>query len=319
MYLVGLALLFAALVAAAFAVVEWRKARPILGTPLRRTGERHRFGRLSCQGAICPPVLSCIAPHSGASCIYYEVDVTENGKVHTDRSGEVFYLDDGTGPVAVDPRRGMDVELVTSYRRERRGRTIVERIVPASGDLFVSGTFDRDRVLVGPLVASRRGRRPLAREAVRGVFTGMVGALLAFPAIAILICQHAAGAAMPGAVAPCAILDNATCRGSIHDDDGANVRLDISQAGTFMLTAGNKHAWLALKDASGRVILTNAPGAAAIDLAAGAYTVHISDSMPGHAERITGGLPYHLSVTRAGLQSPAPSIAAVSARPGSGS
>ena len=65
---------------------------------------------------------------AGDPCVYFEIEViqewskhvitedgskTEKGKdtIQTVKSGAVFFVDDGSGPVAIDPRQGMDVEL----------------------------------------------------------------------------------------------------------------------------------------------------------------------------------------------------------------
>ena len=42
------------------------------------------------------------------------------GEARIHRFAELFFVDDGSGPIAVDPREGMDVELDKSFEQAQR-------------------------------------------------------------------------------------------------------------------------------------------------------------------------------------------------------
>lgn len=291
MHAIGVLLLLAALASALYGVGEWRRGRRVIRTPFRRTGDLARLAELgtevSCEGMIqrCLPAL---APCSGQPCLYYEVEVLAGKKrLRFERSGEVFHLDDGTGPIEIDPRDGMEVELTVSHDEVgSNGVRVIERLVPMAGHLYVAGRLDRDRILRGPLLASRHGRRVLAGEMKRNVLTGIVGAFLLFPALALLV------SVPPREVPP------VHEPGRIHDDFGAETMLTITEPGSFIITSGSPRAWIAVEDADAHSLVRNAPGGAMVDLAPGTYTIRVTDSTPGHARTVPGGFPYQLSVTR---------------------
>src|SRR4029079_13129367 len=118
------------------------KGKKILAAPFKKTGEiaqnpgvADAKGIVSCEGAISAQQ-PAMAPCSGTPCVYFEIEViqewkkhviTEDGsKTETGRdtiqcvtSGAVCVVDDGSGPVAIDAREGMDVELDKSFEQEQ--------------------------------------------------------------------------------------------------------------------------------------------------------------------------------------------------------
>jgi hypothetical protein len=294
MQMTGLVLLGIALLATVVGIVQRRKGKLILATPFKRTGEIaanprvvDAAGNVSCEGAVQMQA-PAIAPVSGKACLYYEVELiqewtkavtTEDGVKHetgrstvsTARSGVVFYVNDGSGPIGVDPRQGLDVELDKSFEQEhamsfgevqfggfrahvpapgdgKSGKSvkIVERIVPADGRMFVLGRLDEQRNisksagLTGNLIASRKGRTDLLGKTKRNATIGFVaGALFMLPGGALAAFGQptdADGLSLKG----CQILDEsapgAPCTGKIYGDYGSDVTFTVTKAATFEIT-----------------------------------------------------------------------------------
>lgn len=374
MQMVGFALLGLAFLATLVGFLQRRKGKKILATPFKRTGEIaanprvvDAKGNVSCEGAVQTQA-PAIAPVSGKPCLYYEVELvqewtksvtTEDGMkeetgrttLSTAKSGVVFYVNDGSGPIGVDPRYGMDVDLERSFEQEqsirfgevqfghfrahvppagdgKSGRSVrvIERIVPAGGHMFVLGRLDEQRNitqssgLTGDLIASRRGRHALLGATKRNATIGFVaGALFLLPGGALAALGEPVDIA---ALKGCQILDEsspgAPCTGKIYGDYGSDVTFTVTKAATFEITgappAGKKLPLipkLEVKDAGGKALVKDAPATAKIDLPAGVYTVNIRDSIPGAAKDFKGGFSYELSVKRVS----APAVSSAPAAP----
>lgn len=358
MQYVGFLLIALALLALVIGIVQRGKGKKILAAPFRKTGEiaqnpsvADAKGVVSCEGAVAvqQPVL---APCSGKPCIYYEVEVfqewsktvvTENGtktekgstSVQIVKSGAVFFLNDGSGHVAVDPREGMQVELDKSFEQEQavawgdaifgqfrahvppstgdkrgHGVKVVEKIVPPQGNLFVLGqlrnqAIGRPQGMLGSLLASRKGRDALLGGTKRNATLGFVAAaVMVLPGAGLSIFADP-----PAASTACNIVDESKpgtpCTGTITTDRGESVPLTVTQAGSFKIDArapaGKKiplDALVTVKDALGTVMAANVHGTTKLDLAAGTYTVEVKDSIPGAAKAFKGGFSFELSVTR---------------------
>jgi hypothetical protein len=362
MQYLGFSLVALAVVALVIALVQRSKGRRILAAPFKRTGETARNpsvadakGIVSCEGAIVTNQ-PAFAPCSGTPCVYFEVEViqrwtkrveTENGTkteqghdtVQTIKSGNVFYLDDGSGPIAVNPREGMDVELDTSFEQEQgvsygdvqfgRFRTnvlaqrgdkrayavkVIEKIVPAEGGMFVMGQLanaciGKPQAMLGTLRASRRGRNALLGATKRNATIGFVAAAMLLPPGAGLSAFADPPAPAVAGESACNILDESKpddiCSGKIYGDNGSNVPLTISQAGTFEITAGPPRgkklpviAEINVVDESGKALVSGADERASVDLAPGKYTINVHDSIAGDAKHFKGGLSYELAVKR---------------------
>ena len=295
MQYLGFFLVFIAFVALVFGLLQHLKGKKILAAPFKKTGEiaqnpgvADAKGIVSCEGAVAAQQ-PAFAPCSGTPCVYFEIEViqewskhvitedgskTEKGKdtIQTVKSGAVFFVDDGSGPMAVDPRQGMDVELDKSFEQEQNvsygdvvfgqfqthvphasgdkhghGVKVIEKIVPVQGGMFVMGqlanqTITKPSGMLGTLRASRKGRAALLGATKRNTLIGFIaGGLFVLPGtgLAIFADPPAPTAAGEGA---CNILDQSKagdwCSGKIYNDDGSNVPFTVTQAGTFEITGG---------------------------------------------------------------------------------
>lgn len=295
MQYLGFFLVFIALVALVFGLLQHLKGKKILAAPFKKTGEiaqnpavADAKGIVSCEGGINAQQ-PAFAPCSGTPCVYFEIEViqewskhvitedgskTEKGKdtIQTVKSGAVFFVDDGSGPMAVDPRQGMDVELDKSFEQEQsvsygdvqfgqfhthvphasgdkhgHGVKVIEKIVPIQGGMFVMGqlanqTITKPSGMLGSLRASRKGRAALLGATKRNTLIGFIaGGLFVLPGtgLAVFADPPAPTAAGEGA---CNILDQSKagewCSGKIYNDDGSNVPFTVTQAGTFEINGG---------------------------------------------------------------------------------
>lgn len=350
MQTLGYLLLLIAVGASVFAYLERRKNKRVLATPLRRTGEiaaNPRPGDVSCEGPVRLEA-PAYAPCSGQPCLYYEIEVvqtwtklvaTENGvkeergktTIDTSKSGVVFFVDDGSGPVAVDPRYGIDVELEKSFEEtqsissgavqfndfrahvpdpgeDKIGESVkvIERIVPVDTRMFVLGRLDEAHAITKPL-ASRRGRADLIRRTKRHATIGMIaGAVFMFPGFALAAFGDPKSEDAIG-LHSCQIVDESPspCTGKIHGDYGSDVRLVVTRAGSFDIVGDAPPgkalpliATLDVKDDRGHALVMNATRTAHVELQPGTYTINIRDRVAGAARNFKGGFSYELSVMR---------------------
>ena len=269
---------------------------------------------------------------------------TETGKntVNTIKSGAPFFVDDGSGPVMVDPTQGMDVELDKSFNQgqdvsygdvyfgqfhchvpeaggDRYGTGVecTEKIVPIQGGMFVMGQLVQGQIkkpegMLGSLKASRKGRAALLGATKRNAIIGFVaGGLFILPGTGLSIFADPPEPTKPGEGA-CNILDESKggtpCSGKIYNDDGSDVPLTVTQAGTFDISGGPPRgkkipviAALGVKDETGKELVQNAREHTTVDLQPGKYTINIKDSIAGDAAHFKGGFSYELLVKRTKL------------------
>jgi hypothetical protein len=234
----GFLLLALGLLSMAAGVVHFFKMKRMASAPFRRTGEiaagaevADPRGMVSAEGRIVA-LSAARAPCSGRACLFYEVEIerhwektvpTQKGsrkevgktRVATEKGGAVFLLDDGSGPLSIDARDGVDAELTTSHdQRIPTGATIplelafgdmrlatpmhldsdrtvaftaVERILAAEGSLYAYGRVANGAIGkpdLASLVLSRKGRAALVGGAKAKAAVGLVaGGLLTFIAI----------------------------------------------------------------------------------------------------------------------------------------
>ncbi|MBX3192705.1 MAG: hypothetical protein KF819_37320 [Labilithrix sp.] len=373
----GFVLVPLALIGLLIGLLQHLKGKKILAAPFRRTGEiaqnpaaADAKGIVSCEGNI-QAQQPAMAPCSGQPCIYFEIEVvqewerhvlTENGSkretgkdtIQTVKSGAVFFVDDGSGPVAVDPTQGMDVGLDKSFEQsqnvsygdvvfgqfraqvppasgDKHGRAVkvVEKIVPPMGGLFVMGQLTNGHIrkpdgMLGKMLASRKGRAALLGATKRNAIIGFVaGGLFFFPGVGLAIFADPPEPTKAGEGA-CNILDeskpNEYCSGKIYNDDGSDVPLTVTKAGTFQISGGPPRgkkipviAAISVKDASGKVLVADQRERATVDLQPGTYTINIKDSIPGDVAHFKGGFSYELSVKRTALLEGASAAAEASA------
>jgi len=373
----GFFLVVVALGGLVFGLLQHLKGKKILAAPFKKTGEiaqnpgvADAKGIVSCEGNVVAQQ-PAIAPCSGTPCIYYEIEViqewekhvvtedgskTEKGKttLQTVKAGNVFFVDDGSGPIAIDPSQGMDVELDKTFDQTQnvshgdvmfgqfhtqipyaggdkhgRGVKVIEKVVPAQGGMFVMGQLVQGQIkkpqgMLGTLRASRKGRTALLGATKRNSMIGFVAgglSLLPGAGLAIFADPPAPVAAGEGA---CNILDqskdNEPCTGKIYNDDGSDVPLTVTQAGTFDISGGPPRgkkipviAALSVKDEAGKELVSNQREHASVDLQPGKYTINIKDSIAGDAAHFKGGFSYELFVKRTALLTPAASAVASAA------
>ncbi len=374
MQYLGFFLVFLADIGLVFGLLRHLKGKKILAAPFKRTGEiaqnpgvADAKGTVSCEGNIVAQQ-PAIAPCSGTPCIYFEIEVvqhkgrtvitedgtkheTSNDKIHTVKSGAIFMVDDGSGPIMVDPTQGMDVELDKSFNQEQdvsygdvyfgqfhchvphpsgdwHGKSVkcIEKIVPVQGGMFVMGQLVQGQIkkpqgMLGTLRASRKGRTALLGATKRNAIIGFVlGGLFFLPGTGLAIFADPPEPTKPGEGA-CNILDqskdNEPCSGKIYNDDGSDVPLQVTQAGTFEISGGPPRgkkipviASLMVKDESGKELVAGQREHASIDLQPGKYTINIKDSIPGDAAHFKGGFSYELFVKRTKVLAPAASASA---------
>ena len=227
-------------------LLQKNKAKKILAAPFKKTGEvaanpqvADAKGMISCEGAIQTqqPVM---APCSNSPCVYYELKVekqveeskmTDRGMqtsrhwktVSEQKQGSYFQLNDGSGPIGVDCREGLDADLKQSYSGAPPGgqglgilanlltgaifnaseRIIqyraTERILPVEGNLFVMGQLKAGQItkpegMMGKLIVSPKGRDGLVGAVNRmALILWIVGGLVVVGGIPVMFMKDAAG------------------------------------------------------------------------------------------------------------------------------
>jgi hypothetical protein len=202
-----------AVILAIAGLLQQSKAKKILAAPFKKTGEvasnpqvADPKGMISTEGAVSTqqPVN---APCSNQPCVYYELKVekqieeskmTDRGmqttktwkNVSEQKQGSIFYVNDGSGPVAVQAMDSIDADLKQVYSGAppggqglgilanmltgaifNHGERIIqyratEKIIPAQGNLFVMGKLAGGQItktdgMMGKLMLSTKGREGL--------------------------------------------------------------------------------------------------------------------------------------------------------------
>ncbi len=288
MMYVGFFVLVVALVAGVVGLLQLRKMKAINSAPKKRTGELGsnpaNVGMVAAEGAVRADQ-PLIAPCSGKPCLYYEVEIkqgwekrvqTENGSktqkgkdvAHTDKTGSVFLLDDGSGPTQVDARENVDSKLDKSFEEKKSygwgditfgnytvhvnrpmdgdkhavATYCVEKIVPADGSMFVVGEYDgnvvkRKSSMGGKLILAREGMAALVGATKRNMILGFAAAGLLLPvggAMAIF------GDAPEAAADTCASMQDdipQACLGRLYDTRDATYGWTVTQGGDYRFDA----------------------------------------------------------------------------------
>lgn len=271
---------------------------------------------------------------------------TERGRdvIQSFASVPVFAVDDGTGPAFVTPARGMDVELETTFAEEQPidagttwfghlrvdvppapsddvrvvGVKAVEKTVTPGGTLFVvgellGGLVSRPQGHVANVRATRKGRDVLLGASTqRAKIALSLAAAVGVPGLLMATFGHplpsakAAGASS----AACNILDvskpGEPCTGRITSETGSEIPFRVTEAGTFVLTAGAPKgaipllATISLREEAGTVVASDLPGRAEVVLLPRDYVITVKDGIPG-ALKVKGGLSYEVQVERSAL------------------
>jgi hypothetical protein len=363
---VGILLVVVALVALVVGILQHLKAKKILAAPFRKTGEvaqnpqvADAKGTISCEGAmtVAQPL---VAPCSGKPCVYYEIELvrhwektvmTENGAktekgtttISTHKQGSQFQLDDGSGPVGVDAREGVDCDLEKSFEQmqnvswgdvmfgqyrahvphdgsEHRtvGVKAVEKIIPAQGKLFVlgklvAGIITKTDGLLGKLMASPKGRDALLGATKRNAMIGFVAGGIAV------------AAGIPMAIFgdpphdPCANMKDAVaelCTGHITDDSGNTYDWTVTKAGSYKVEVLQPNVKipiipvLTVQNEAGTNVAE--PGADAVtrSFKPGKHKINVRDSVKGAPAAFKGGFSFALKITAGPADAPASDSAA---------
>ena len=269
MYL-GFFLLAVAVAAVVVGFLQRGKMKTILAAPFKPTGQAlasaDAKGEISFQGQV-QPAEQLIAPCSGQPCLYYEIEIkqewekhvqTEDGtkkqtgtdSAHSEKVGSMFYVNDGSGPVAVNAKESVDAKLEQTFDEKKSygwgdiqfggytthvqrpsdsdkyatGTRCIEKIIPAQGELFVLGKVAGNYVqkrdgMLGKLLLAREGRDGLLGATKRNM-------VIAFAAAGILVPAGGAmaifGEAPAAATDNCVAMEDATeapCEGRVTSGD----------------------------------------------------------------------------------------------------
>lgn len=358
MQYLGFFLIFVALIAGVVGLMQHLKMKKILAAPFKKTGEvaanpsvADPQGRISTEGAVQPGQQGLVAPCSGKPCLYYEIEViqhwhryvtTENGTkketgkntVTTQKVGSTFFVNDGSGPVAVDASKGMDVELEKSFNQKQGvswgdvqfgqfrtsvsvpggdktgdGVECIEKLVAPTGNLFVmgklvAGTITKEDGMLGKLLASTKGRDALVGSTKTKALAGFIGA-----GVSMLIGVPVSIFADPPVAGPnyCAIVDQTEaghkCTGKIYNDSGETVSLKVTKAGTYKIHAQAPSTVkiplspvLNITDTTGKSFAKDEHEEAEVELQPGDYKINITDAYKGDPAHFKGGFSFELDV-----------------------
>ena len=358
MQYLGFFLIFVALIAGVVGLMQHLKMKKILAAPFKKTGEvaanpsvADPQGRISTEGAVQPGQQGLIAPCSGKPCLYYEIEViqhwhkyvqTENGTkketgkntITTQKVGSTFFVNDGSGPVAVDASKGMDVELEKSFSQKQGvswgdvqfgqfrtsvsvpggdktgdGVECIEKLVAPTGNLFVmgklvAGTITKEDGMLGKLLASVKGRDALVGSTKTKSLAGFIGA-----GVSILIGLPVAIFADPPApgVNYCNITDQTEaghkCTGKVFNDSGETVSFKVTKAGTYKIHAQAPSTVkiplqpvINVTDATGKSFAKDEHDDAEVQLEPGDYKINVSDAYKGDPSHFKGGFSFELEV-----------------------
>ena len=294
MHSFGILVLLFTVVPGLIALLQFRKMKKILAAPFRKTAEvaanpasADAKGLVSCEGAIVAPQQPLVAPVSGRPCLAYKVELrqnwhrfvrTENGmkrengssNITTQKIGSVFYVNDGSGHVAVDATKGIDTDYEQSAKQvqgvawgdvqfgnfrwsvsspggDKSADSVecIESIVRPDGSAYVmgklvNGGITQESGLLGNLLMSRKGRTALVGSTKRN---SIIGAVFAGLCIVSGAPMAIFGEDPPPSAHkdPCEIVDQSEpgklCTGKITNDDGKTLSFKVTQPGTFQIHA----------------------------------------------------------------------------------
>jgi E3 Ubiquitin ligase len=359
MMYVGFFLLAVAVAAVVIGFIQRSKMKRILAAPFKPTAQALSSpddkGLVSFQGQI-QPAQELVAPCSGQACIYYEIEIkqewektvqTEDGSkketgtesAQNEKIGSMFYINDGSGPVAVNGTEGVDAKLEQTFDEKKSygwgdltfggysthvnrpsdsdkyatATRCIEKIIPATGELFVLGKVEGQAVqkrdgMLGKLMLAREGRDGLLGSTKRNMTIAFAAAGLLVPAgggMAIF------GDAPESAADACVAMQDdieQPCIGRVHDSDVAYEWKVTEEADyTFAAFGTGKdesmRLWPALNIAKkdGETVFTlenSGPDGVKGEhhFTPGTYTISINDTSDGHAAKLKGGAGFELEI-----------------------
>ena len=345
----------------------FRKTGEIKANP----GAADAKGNISCEGRISPlrqltaPCSGkpCVYYEIAVERKWEKRVQTENGtktqtgteKLSSEWRSHEFDVDDGTGAIKVEPTDKVSGDLEKAYKQTKSGSmgtvkfgeyevniphhsekrttgvSVVERIVPTEGTLFVMGKLDggvihkKDGVL-GKLFLSTRGRDTIVAAGKRNMIIALVAAVLSLGPGVYFSITGKPPVTVPSACDGMTDATAATCFGRIHAKEGVTHGWKVTQAGPYHFsvvgtgTSANNRLWpkVTVTDTSGATLLlaqegNGAPVNTQAEFPAGTYTIHITDAaVADWAERMHGGVGYSLDIRRTGA---APATAPTAAEP----
>ncbi len=325
--MLGVIVLLVGVVGLVIGLVFFLKMKRMAAAPFHKTGEIARNpgvadakGMVSTEGQVNPQN-AVRAPCSGQPCLYYEVTVerqwekmvrTQNGtqkktgstNVLTNKGGAMFQLDDGSGPVNVDAREGVDGDLKKSHEERHpmgmmvpgelvfgqmrvqtpshlsddrtTGFRAVEKILPAEGSLYACGKLAGGAIAKPgwtSLILSHKGRDALMGSTKTKAYVGFaVGALFAVGSVPAFLFGPKASASTGGTDCPTALKDvQPKCDDRIYEANGKDYTWTVTKAGLYTVrvvqpnVANPIDSALTIKDGKGAQVGYNDGGTPGAD------------------------------------------------------
>jgi len=359
MQYVGFLLLGLGVIGLIIGLLQMLKMKKILAAPFKKTGEiasnpavADAKGMISTEGAVSNDH-AFIAPASQKPCLYYEIKVermwektvaTENGvktekgtsNVHSHEEGTTFFLNDGSGPVKVDAREKVNVELTKAFEQAQNvsygdihfggyavsvpysggderttGIRCIEKIVPAEGNLFAmgklaGGAITKQDGMLGKLLLSTKGRDKLVGSTkTKSIIGYVLGGLMLLPGGYFSLFGEAPKD-------NCAQMENelkdGTCSGRYSDNAGQTFDWKVSKPGVYAITvlgtgtSKNMKLWpdVSVKKGGDEVAHESEAGGAAVKILAkfekGSYKINVKDVSPSHVGNLKGGVGFTLDI-----------------------
>ena len=332
MQYLGFFLVFLALVALLFGLLQHLKGKKILAAPFSKTGEiaqnpasPTRRASSSCEGAV-QAQQPAIAPCSGTPCVYFEVEVVQRldearhrprtarrprrARTRSRRSSPAPCSSSTTAPV---PSRSTRARAWTSSSTRASSRQqnvshgdvmfgqfhthvphaggdkhgsgvkVIEKIVPVAGRHVRHGSAREPdasrsrRACSVTLRASRKGRAALLGATKRNSMIGFIaGGLMVLPGAGLSIFADRPSRSRRAKARATSSISRSRTSGAAArstDDDGSNVPLTVTQAGTFEINGGPPRgkkipviASIGVKDEAGKSLVADAHEHASLDL-----------------------------------------------------
>lgn len=290
MYL-GFLLLAFAVAAVVVGFLQRGKMKAILAAPFRQTAQAltgaDAKGEVSFQGAIqaAQPGQQLIAPCSGQPCVYYEIEVKQEWEKHVrtedgvkkntgsdtaleHKQGSMFWVNDGSGPVAVNATESVDAKLEKAFDEKKSygwgdisfggfnahihrpsdgekhatATRCIEKILPANGDVFVLGKVAQNMIskrdgMLGKLMLAREGRDALIGSTKRNMVIGFAAAGLLLPAGGAMAIF---GEAPEAAADTCSAMKDdipEPCEGRMYDSSDVTFTWEVTEEAEYKFSA----------------------------------------------------------------------------------
>lgn len=221
---VGILILFLGVIGLAWGLYNKVKAGRVADAPLVPTAQAAQGqgagpkGQISAQGrVVCQQPL--VSPVTGTPCLYYSIKTTAHWKVGNENKEKIldeqkvaaqFAIDDGSGAVWVDARKGGDFDTQTKDQEQSTGLLggitgqdlhfgnyrvstgmlslgtkyrVREEVMPVSANLYACGKFEGGSIAAPgwrSLILSTKSRDELLGHATKSAKTFLIGGASAF-------------------------------------------------------------------------------------------------------------------------------------------